>query len=74
MATDGDREDKEPTELAPAPETRTIQELIDAGYVGFLKGTDGAATVDPILPDDPEEAEKLRWRFDFGRSAISDDG
>lgn len=46
-------------------ETRTIQELIDAGYVGFLAGSDGAAIVDPILSHDPEEAEKLKWRFDF---------
>jgi hypothetical protein len=46
-------------------ETRTVQQLIDAGYVGFLAGSDGGAIVDPILPDDPEEAEKLKWRFDF---------
>jgi hypothetical protein len=53
-------------ELTDQPtETRTIQELIDAGYVGFLAGSDGGAIVDPILPDDPEEAEKLKWRFDF---------
>jgi hypothetical protein len=53
-------------ELTDQPtETCTIQELIDAGYVGFLAGSDGGAIVDPILPDDPEEAEKLKWRFDF---------
>jgi hypothetical protein len=53
-------------ELTEQPtETRTIQELIDAGYVGFLAGSDGGAIVDPILPDDSEEAEKLNWRFDF---------
>lgn len=69
MATDNhtppDNEDdtKEPTE--PAPESRTVQQLIDAGYVGFLAGSDGGAIVEPILPDDPEEAEKLKWRFDF---------
>jgi hypothetical protein len=45
--------------------TRSIQELVDAGYVGFLAGTDGGAIVDPILPDDAEEPEKLEWRFDF---------
>jgi hypothetical protein len=47
------------------PESRTIQELIDAGYASFLAGSDGGAIVDPILLDDPEEAEKLKWRFDF---------
>ena len=53
-------------ELTEEPtDPRTIQELIDAGYVGFLAGSDGAAIVDPILPDDPEEADKLKWRFDF---------
>jgi hypothetical protein len=53
-------------ELTDQPtESRTIQELIDAGFVGFLAGSDGGAIVDPILPDDPEEAEKLKWRFDF---------
>lgn len=57
--TGADDAAEEPTE------TRTIQVLIDAGYVGFLEGSDGAAIVDPILPDDPAEADKLKWRFDF---------
>ena len=51
--------------IEPATETRTIQELIDAGYVGFLAGSDGGAIVDPNMPNDPEEAEKVKWRFDF---------
>jgi len=46
-------------------ETRTVQQLIDAGYVSFLTGSDGGAIVDPILPDNPEEPEELNWRFDF---------
>jgi hypothetical protein len=60
--------DIEATAGADADEP-TTQELIDAGSVGFLIGRDGGAIVDPILPDDPEEAEKLKWRFDF--SAIT---
>ncbi len=53
-------------ELREVPtETGTIRELIDAGRVGSVAGCDGAAIVDPILPDNPEEAEKLKWRFDF---------
>jgi hypothetical protein len=31
----------------------------------FSRVVDGGAIVDPILPDDPKEAEKLKWRFDF---------
>lgn len=52
-------------EEEPEPETRTVQELVDEGYVGFIRGSDGFAIVDPILPVRPEEVEKLRWRFDF---------
>jgi hypothetical protein len=49
----------------PAPETRTINQLFRAGYVGFLKGSDGSAIVDPIMPENQEDWAKLKWRFDF---------
>jgi hypothetical protein len=52
-------------EPEPAPETRTVKQLIRAGYVGFLKGSDGCAIVDPIMPENQEDSAKLKWRFDF---------
>jgi hypothetical protein len=62
MATDGDRENKEPTELAPSPETRTIQELIDAGYAGHVRGSDGGAMIEVEPPRSPEEAVTRKWQ------------
>jgi hypothetical protein len=67
-ATMTDEQAPEPhtDEPEPAPEPRTLEQLMRAGYIGFLKGSDRLlAIIDPIMPDDPEEAEKLKWRFDF---------
>ena len=37
-------------------ETRTLQELIDAGYAGHVRGSDGGAEIDVHPPRSPEEA------------------
>jgi hypothetical protein len=41
-------------------ETRTVQQLIDAGYAGHIRGSDGGAMIDVEPPRSPEEA---RWQW-----------
>lgn len=43
-------------------ETRTLQELIDAGYVGHVRGSDGGAIIDVDPPRTPEEAAQWTWQ------------
>jgi hypothetical protein len=43
-------------------ETRTIQQLIDAGYAGHVRGSGGGAMIDVEPPRSPEEAEQWKWQ------------
>jgi hypothetical protein len=43
-------------------ETRTIQELIDAGYAGHVRDSDGGAEIDVHPPRSPEEAAQWKWQ------------
>jgi hypothetical protein len=43
-------------------ETRTLQELIDAGYAGHVRGSDGGAEIDVHPPRSLEEAEQWKWQ------------
>ena len=59
-APDNEGDTEELTE--PAPESRTIQELIDAGYVGHVRGSDGGAMTNLNPPRMPEEAATRKWQ------------
>jgi hypothetical protein len=43
-------------------ETRTIQEPIDAGYAGHVRGSDGGAEIDVDLSRAREEAVRWKWQ------------
>ena len=43
-------------------ETRTVQELIDAGYVGHVRGSDGGAETNVHPPRSSEEAAQWKWQ------------
>jgi hypothetical protein len=65
MATDNqsapnsEGETEELTE--PVTETRTLQELIDAGYADHVRGSDSGAMIDVHPPRSPEKA--ARWKL-----------
>jgi len=50
------------TEAEEPTETRTIQQLIDAGDVGHVRGSDGGAIIDVDPPRSPEEAATRKWQ------------
>jgi hypothetical protein len=43
-------------------DSRTLQELIDAGYAGHVRGSDGGAEIDVRPPRSPQEAAQWKWQ------------
>jgi hypothetical protein len=67
--TDGERSTigSDRKNKAPAPElpkeTRTLRELMRAGYVGHVEGTDAGAEIDVHPPRSLGEAARWKWQF-----------
>ena len=43
-------------------DSRTLQEPIDAGYAGHVRGSDGGAEIDVHPPRSPEKAARWKWQ------------
>lgn len=59
----GDRMAPETEGAAEQPaDSRSVQQLINTGYAGHVRGSDGSAEIDVHPPRSAEEAVKWKWQ------------